>query len=131
MERAINLVEQEPTLNLLELIYGLVERLMLTTEFDLDEMHDFVGSVRDNLDEVRAQYDEPAPQGAQAVQELMVESLSLFDESFEEITLFLDDKDEDRLRRAVGLGEDANDILSAVEEVIQNNKHVLAEMAEV
>ena len=131
MERAINLVEQEPTLNLLELIYGLVERLMLTTEFDLDEMHDFVGSVRDNLDEVRAQYDEPAPQGAQAVQELMVESLSLFDESFEEITLFLDDKDEDRLRRAVGLGEDANDILSAVEEVIQNNKHILAEMAEV
>lgn len=131
MERVINLVEQEPTLNLLELIYGLVERLMLTTEFDLDEMHDFVGSVRDSLDEVRAQYDEPAPQGAQAVQELMVESLSLFDESFEEITLFLDDKDEDRLRRAVGLGEDANDILSAVEEVIQNNKHVLAEMAEV
>lgn len=131
MEGVINLVEQEPTLNLLELIYGLVERLMLTTEFDLDEMHDFVGSVRDNLDEVRAQYDEPAPQGAQAVQELMVESLSLFDESFEEITLFLDDKDEDRLRRAVGLGEDANDILSAVEEVIQNNKHVLAEMAEV
>ena len=131
MERVKQHVEQEPTLNLLELVYGLVERLMLTTEFDGDEMHEFIGAVRDNLDEVRAQYNEPAPEGAQAVQELMVESLSLFDESFEEITLFLDDKDEDRLRRAVSLSEDANDILSAVEEVIQNNKHVLAEMAEV
>lgn len=126
----ISQVEPEPTLNLLELIYGLVERLMLTTEFDADELHDFIDGVRDNLDEVRAQYDAPAPEGAQAVQELMVESLSLFDESFEEIVQFLDDKDEDRLRRAVTLGEDANDILSAVEEVIQNNKHVLAEMAE-
>jgi len=123
-------VEQEPTLNLLELIYGLVERLMLTTEFDADELHDFIGAVRDNLDEVREQYNSPPPDGAQAVQELMVESLSLFDDSFEEITQFLDDHDEDRLRRAVGLGEDANDILSAVEEVIQNNKQVLAEMAE-
>lgn len=103
---------------------------MLTTEFDADELHDFIGAVRDDLDGVREQYNAPAPDGAQAVQELMVESLSLFDESFDEITLFLDDHDEDRLRRAVGLGEDANDILSAVEEVIQNNKHVLAEMAE-
>ena len=78
-------MEQEPTLNLLELIYGLVERLMLTTEFDADELHDFIGAVRDNLDEVREQYNTPPPDGAQAVQELMVESLSLFDESFDEV----------------------------------------------
>ena len=122
--------QEDPTLNLLELIYGLVERLMLTTEFNAEEMETFIDTVRDDLDEVRAHYKEPAPDGAQAVQELMLESLQLFDESFEEVTQFLHDTDEDHLRRAVAQSEDANDILSAVEEVIQHNKHVLSEMVQ-
>lgn len=121
---------QERNLNQLELIYGLVERLMLTSDFNKEELEDVIGSVRDELDGIRLHYEAPAPTGAEAVQDLMLESLTLFDESFEEITLFLQDEDEDRLGRAVSQAEEANDILVAIEDVIQNNKHVLSEMVE-
>ena len=117
-------------LNLLELIYGLVERLMLSTEFNKDDMEGLFGSIRDDLDGIRAHYQEPAPEGTQGVAELMVESLTLFDSSFNELTEFLFDQDEDRLRRAVLQAEEANDILSAVEDVIQTNKQIISEMVE-
>ena len=117
-------------LNLLELVYCLVERMMLSTEFSKDDLESLFGSIRDDLDKMRTHYETPAPDGTQAVAELMSEALTLFDSSFNEMTEFLFDQDEDRLRRAVLSAEEANDILAAVEDVIQTNKQVISEMVE-
>ena len=117
-------------MNLLDMIYGFVERLMLSTDFNADEIEKLLDSVRHDLDAMRAHYAGPAPAGTEAVGQLMLESLTLFDESFDEISQFLQDQNEDRLRVAVARADEANDILSAVEEIIQINKHVLSEMVQ-
>ena len=117
-------------LNLLELIYGLVERLMLTTEFNNQEIEALLTSILDDLDGICQHYEAPAPEGTEAVQELMLESLGLFAGAIEEIRKFLEDQDEARLAKAVHNGEEANDILSAVEEIITTNKQILSEMVE-
>lgn len=121
---------EEQTLNLLDLIYTLVERLMLTTEFDAQEIVKTLEPIRGELEGMRETYEEPAPEGTEALQELMLESIQLYDRSLSEIVGFLDDQDEDRLRQAVLMGEEASDILSAAEYVIQTNKHMLSEMVE-
>ena len=121
---------EEQTLNLLDLIYTLVERLMLTTEFDSQEIVNTLEPVRGELESMRVIYEEPAPEGTEALQELMLESLQLYEKSLGEILGFLGDQDEDRLRQAVLMGEEASDILAAAEYVIQTNKHMLSEMVE-
>ncbi len=121
---------EEQTLNLLDLIYTLVERLMLTTEFDAQEISKTLEPIRVELESMRETYEEPAPEGTEALQELMLESIQLYDRALGEILAFLDDQDEDRLRQAVLMGEEASDILAAAEYVIQTNKHMLSEMVE-
>lgn len=121
---------ERENLNLLEFIRALVEGLMLTTEYNEAEIQRLVDAIRADLDGIRAHYAEPAPLGAEAVQELMLETLDIYDQSLNEILLFLADHDEDHLRESVYQAEAANDVLLAVEDVIQTNKHLLSEMVE-
>ena len=121
----------EPTLNLLETVYRLVDLLLHAHDLNRDEILDMTEAVRDDLDAIRSDYDEEAPEGVEAVRELMVESLELFDRSFEEIGSFLADRDEQRLRRALECSEEASDILAAVDELIGVNQQFLDQFAEV
>jgi len=121
---------QDTSLNLLELVYGLVEKLLLTVDYHREELTDLIESVQDNLAEIKSNYEKPAPRGAEGVQSLMVEALSLFDGAFQGILDFMDDEDEAYLKNSVSLAEEGNDLLGAIEEVIQQNKDIISEMIE-
>ena len=116
--------------NLLEFVRALVERLMLNAEFNRGEVERLVVAIQEDLERIRADYTEPAPEGAETVQELMLEAVDLYGKSLQEILIFLDDNDEDHLSRSVFAAEEASDVLLAMEDVIQANKHVLSEMVQ-
>lgn len=120
--------ENENRLLILEIVYNLVELLMTNDTYDEAQIKNFIDSVRDNFDELIGYYEQAAPVGAEGIRELMKEALTSLDDSFAEIEDFLGDLDEDRLRKAVELAEDANDLLEAAEEVIQTNKDVLSQL---
>lgn len=116
--------------SLMDFIHNLVEQLMLNTDYDDARLRQAVDGVRADLSSMAAQYDEPAPAGGEAVRELMLECLQLYDSALQRILVFLDDEDEDHLRAAVQESEEANDVLSAVEDMIQTNKNLISEMVE-
>lgn len=60
----------------------------------------------------------------------MLECISLFDQALVHLQTFLDDDDEDRLKEAMQLAEEASDVLSLIEDAVQTHKDILNEMVE-
>lgn len=116
--------------SLLNLILGLVENLMLNATYDADALRQTVDQARAQIAEIETAYDAPAPEGAEAVCELMRESLSLYDGALANIAAFIDDEDDARLSTAVRDAEEATDVLTVVEELIQVSKNIISEMIE-
>lgn len=119
-----------PQANLMDFIHALVERLMMNSDFPRDQVVALLDPVLEDLRAMRGPYDEACPEGAEAVRSLMVEMLDLYEQSLLEITAFLGDEEDGHLQLAVAMAEEANDLLSAVEHVIQTNKDVLSEMVD-
>lgn len=116
--------------NLIELINAIVEQFQLGTEYDKDALQNLVGGIRHELAAMAAQYEGNVPAGGEAVRELMVECIGLYDQALDEITLFMNDLEDDRPQLALQLAEEANDVLTCVEDLIQTQKNILSEMVE-
>jgi hypothetical protein len=114
--------------DLLSFILGVVERLMLTVDYDGERLRQVVEASRSELAEMAGGYEGEVPPGAEAVRELMLESLHLYDSALAHILAFLDDEDEERLRVAVAEAEEASDVLGLVDSLIQTSKDLLSEM---
>lgn len=117
----------ESAADLLNFLRNLSSHLALGTELDLDTIVPALGRMKETLQEMYAQYEAPAPEGAEVIRDHMLEALELFFGSIEEIEGFLDDGDRDRLARAVVAAEEADDILGSIEYVIQQNQQWLSE----
>lgn len=113
--------------DLLDFLRNLASHLALGTTLDLDAILPALGRLKEHLQELYAQYEAPAPEGAEVIRDYMLEALELFFGSIEEIEGFLEDADRDRLARAVVSAEEADDILGSIEYVIQQNQQWLSE----
>ena len=121
----------EERLNLLELVYGFAEKLMLSDDYLSEDILQFLDLIHSDIDAVRADYEEGIPEEARPVADLMLESLDLFDQAFQQVAEFLADFNEERLRKAVSIAEEADDLLTAVEALVTENKDTLESLAEV
>lgn len=117
----------EPAPDLLNFLRDLASHLALGTPLSLEAILPALGRVKEHLQELYAQYEAPAPEGAEVIRDYMLEALELFFGSIEEIEAFLEDADRDRLARAVVSAEEADDILGSLEYVIQQNQQWLSE----
>ncbi|MHB2021256.1 MAG: hypothetical protein ACYCW6_30350, partial [Candidatus Xenobia bacterium] len=88
-------------------------------------------SVRRELSNLHERYAEPAPAGAEATRDLLLEAVELYDKALSEIHAFLDDNDVAHLPNAVWLAEEAADVVLTVEDVVNTNKRMLADMVSV
>lgn len=116
--------------SLLDLVHLLVENLMLNAHYNADALRGRIDGARVVIGEVAAAYDDPPPEGGEAIRELMLEALGLFDGALLEIAAFIDDADEERLRVAVRDAEEAHDVLLAVDDLVQTQKAIISEMVE-
>lgn len=112
---------------LLDFLRNLASHLALGTTLDLDVILPALARTKEHLQDLYAQYEAPAPEGAEVIRDYMLEALELFFGSIEEIEGFLEDADRDRLARAVVAAEEADDILGSIEYVIQQNQQWLSE----
>lgn len=116
--------------SLYDLVLSLVENLMRNAHFDAVALRGVLDEARGTVGEVASCYDAPAPEGAEAIRELMLESLTLFDSALAQIEAFIDDAEEERLSLAMRDAQEANDLLEAVEDLVQVSKDIISEMVE-
>lgn len=113
-----------------ETIHGIVEQLMLNPDCDVEALQRDLDGVHTGLTAMMTHYEREVPSGAEAVRDLMVECLQLYLGAVAQITQFLDTYDDEQLQSAVSLADEASDVLSAVEDLIQTNKNLISEMVE-
>lgn len=116
--------------NLMDFIYALVERLMMSSDFRRDDLTALLEPVLDDLRAMQSQYVGSCPEGTEAVQALMGEMVGLYEQSLLEIVAYLGDEEDSHLQAAVCMAEEANDLLTLIEDVIQTNKDMLSEMVD-
>lgn len=112
--------------DLLNYLRDLAGHLALGTALDWDSVNRSLESIQEALESRLEAYQEPGPEGTEAVREVMVESLELFLGAVDALYDFLESKHAEHLSRAVLQAEEANDILSAIEYAIEQNRDRLS-----
>jgi len=103
------------------------EQLLCETSFHREALSGMLDEVLEDIQALHRGYDQPAPAGAEAVQGFVIEALDLYGQCVEAMKAYLEDPEESRLQWGLERAEEAEDILTAVEMVIQENKELLGE----
>ncbi|MEW6277934.1 MAG: hypothetical protein AB1758_04870 [Candidatus Eremiobacterota bacterium] len=117
----------ETATDLLTFLRNLADHLALGTPLPMQEIQQSLDLVKQTLEQLYQQYEAPAPQGAEVIREFMLEALQLFYQAVEGIEDFVATGQRDSLAEAVLKAEEANDILSSIEYVIDQNKQWLSQ----
>ena len=108
--------------DLLNYLRDLAEHLARDKPLAWREGEASLSTVEGSLEGFKARYRQAAPAGAEAVQALVLEAVELFTHSLDGIYDFIETKDPASLRQAVAQAEEVDDILSAVEYAVEQNK---------
>ncbi len=86
-------------------------------------------TMRQHLGGLCAAFEPPAPHGVEVVRDLLLESFGLFDGVLHRLQLHIDGLGENDLAALVAEAEEADDILSAVEYVVEQNQQWLSQFS--
>lgn len=103
------------------------EQLLCETSFHREALSGMLEEVLEDIHSLHRGYEQPAPTGAEAVQGFVLEALDLYAQCVEAMQAHLEDPEESRVQWGLERAEEAEDILTAVETVIQENKDLLGE----
>jgi hypothetical protein len=114
-------------MDLLGFLRNLADYLAAGVQFEGNEIENSLNAVIGNIESIRAEYRNPSPPGTETIREFMLEALDLFENAIGEFFNFFEDSDVEHLRVGVMNAEEANDILSSIEYIIEQNKQWLSE----
>jgi hypothetical protein len=117
----------EDRMDLLTFLRNLADYLAAGVQFEGSEIENSLRAVIENVESIRAEYQNPSPPGTETIREFMLEALDLFENAIGEFFNFFEDGDVEHLRIGVMNAEEANDILSSIEYIIEQNKQWLSE----
>ncbi|MDQ7822374.1 MAG: hypothetical protein RDV48_06225 [Candidatus Eremiobacteraeota bacterium] len=124
--------EQNPEIkmDLKTYIRTLGEHLLSEPEYDKDALNEVLDTVSTDIRDIRQNFTGETPSGLEPVRDFMVESLDLYMQSLDDMRKYVDSEDRDSLNDAIVRAEEAEDIMGAIEQVIQEHRDWLAEMTE-
>ncbi|MHC9544171.1 MAG: hypothetical protein AB9903_32055 [Vulcanimicrobiota bacterium] len=111
-------------------IKSLGEHLLCEPAYSKDALSEALTVISDDIGTIRASFTGNAPAGLEPVRDFMLESLNLYMQSVEDIRKYMSNEDSELLERAIVKAEEAEDIIGAVEDVIQEHKDWLSQMTE-
>lgn len=107
-------------------IRDLCQHLALGTELDLDAIAKALDTIQERTSVLYEEYEKPPPEGAELIQEFMLEALQLIHSAVDEIFDFFDDDDPEHLRQAVLKVEEGDDVLTTIQYVIEQNQQEMS-----
>jgi hypothetical protein len=112
-------------MSLYEHLRNLGEQMLAESEFHRDTLEGMLDEVLDDIQALHHGYQAPAPPGGEVVQAFFVEALDLYTQCVEAMRSYLEEPEESLLQQGMDKAEEAEDLLVAVEMVIQENKELL------
>jgi hypothetical protein len=112
-------------MSLYEHLRSLGEQMLAEPDFHRDALEGVLDEVLDDIQALHRGYQDPAPPGGEVVQAFVVEALDLYTQCVEAMKSYLEDPEETLLQQGLDRAEEAEDLLVAVEMVIQENKELL------
>jgi len=98
------------------------------TDLCREEILDDLELVLVEIEDIRENYEGPAPPGGEGAQEVMLEAFSIFGEAVYEITFYLQDGDSSHLTKCMGCLDDASMIIEGLHSAIAQLRLELAEI---
>lgn len=108
-----------------EHLQDLGEHLLAEPEFHREALEELLDEVLEDIQTLHMGYEEPAPPGGEAIQAFVAEALDLYAQCVVAMKTWLEDPEESWIRQGLEKAEEAEDLLIAVEMVIQENKEQL------
>lgn len=121
----------EMDIDLKSYIRSLGEHLLCEPAFDKDALKNTLDMVSRDVNEIRGSFSDEPPPGLEAVRDFMVGSLDLYLQSIEDMKKYMSSEERDYLEQAMMKVEEAEDIMSAIDQVIQEHRDWLSEMTQV
>jgi hypothetical protein len=112
-------------------IKSLGEHLLCEPVYNRDALDEALSTITGDIQDIRQNFNRQAPPGLESVQTFMLESLNLYMQSIDDMRNYMSSEDRDLLEQALVKAEEAEDIVVALEEVIQDRKDWLSQMTEV
>ncbi len=111
--------------SLYEHLRNLGQQMLAEPDFHRDALEGVLDEVLEDIQTLHRGYESPPPPGGEVVQAFVVEALGLYTECVEAMKSYLDEPEEALLQQGLERAEEAEDLLVAVEMVIQENKEAL------
>lgn len=120
----------ERDMDLRTYIRTLGDHLLSEPEFNKDALKNALDMVSADVEEIRRGFMDEAPAGLESVRDFMRESLDLYMQSIEDMKQYMTSEERDYLEQAMVKAEEAEDIMGAIDQVIQEHSDWLNEMTE-
>lgn len=111
-------------------IRSLGEHLLSEPEFDKEALKKALDMVSHDVDDIRESFADAPPPGLEPVRDFMMESLNLYMQSIEDMRQYMGSEERDYIEQALMKAEEAEDIMSAIDHVIQEHRDWLSGMTE-
>jgi len=123
-------VNIEIKMDLKEYIKSLGDHLLCEESFNRDGLNEALDMVSSDIQDIRQHFREDAPPGLEPVRDFMLESLELYRQSIDDMRCYIGNEDRELLEQAIVKAEEAEDILGAIEHVIEEHRNWLNQSAE-
>ena len=117
-----DLANPKLNLDLKEYIRALGDHLLCEPEFDNEKLYTALDSLQTDIKDIRNHFNTDAPPGLEVVRDFMLESLELYHQSIDDMKGYIDSRDRETLSLAVLKSEEAEDIIEAIDQVIQEHR---------
>jgi hypothetical protein len=112
--------------SLFEHLRNLGEQMLAEPDFHRDALEGILDEVLEDIQTLHRGYQKPPPPGGEVVQAFVVEALDLYAQCVESMKTCLEEPEATRIQQGLEKAEEAEDLLVAVEMVIQENKEALS-----
>jgi len=111
--------------SLYEHLRNLGEQMLAEPDCYRDTLEGVLDEVLEDIQTLHRGYQIPPPPGGEVVQAFVVEALDLYAQCVEAMKTYLDEPEATLIQQGLEKAEEAEDLLVAVEMVIQENKEAL------
>lgn len=111
--------------SLYEHLRNLGEQMLAEPDFHRDALEGVLDEVLEDIQTLHRGYQNPPPRGGEVVQAFVVEALDLYAQCVESMKTYLEEPEATLIQQGLEKAEEAEDLLVAVEMVVQENKEAL------
>lgn len=121
---------KEAKMDLRTYIKSLGGHLLCEPEYNKSALSEALDMISSDIQDIRQNFTAEAPKGLEPVRDFMIESMDLYLKSVEDMRKYMNSDDREHIEEAMMKAEEAEDIMGAIESVIQEQMDWISDMTQ-